>query len=60
MNIFLGQAAGFGWMELTVSIAKIGVISIVFISAVHAAVMVHNLFGTLKVAPIGSCENSSR
>jgi hypothetical protein len=41
-------------MEVTVSIAKIGVISIVFRSAVHSAVMFHNLFGTLKVAPVGA------
>jgi hypothetical protein len=47
-------------MEVTVSIAKMGVISIVFRSAIHSAVMFQNLFGTLKVAPIGSCENSSR
>ena len=60
MDVFFGQAAGFGWMAVTVSIAKIGVISIVFSSAVHPAVMVHSLFGSLRVAPIGSYENCSR
>ena len=58
--MYLGQMAGFGWIEVTVSIAKIGVIAIVFRSAVHSAVTVHSLFGTLKVAPVGSYENSGR
>ena len=57
MNMYLEQVAGFGWMEVTVSLARIGVIAIVFRSAVHSAVTVHSLFGTLKVAPY---EDSSR